>query len=133
MAYITKEQVKGKREKLKQMFPASQGWKFSIKTQHYTTIVVAILKAPVNLLEGKDVKYKDVYNQYRIDSEFKGEAKEILTEIYKIINDGNYNNSDTYTDYFDVGFYVSFSIGVWDKDFVFEPNKKYKGVKQISI
>lgn len=133
MAHIRKEQVNEKREKLKQMFPTSQGWKFSIRTKHFSTIVVTILKAPINLLEGQDVKYKNIHNQHRIESEFKEEIKEVLTEMFKIINNGNYNNSDTYTDYFDVGFYVDFSIGAWDKDFVFEPNKKYKGIKQVVI
>lgn len=67
-------------------------------------------------LNGKT--YKDV-NHYYLHAE---PNNEILTKIYEIVNAGNHNRSDAMSDYFDVGFDVDFSIGKYDKPFVF--NKK---------
>lgn len=128
MAYITKEQVQEKREQIKKLFPASQGWKFSIRLEHYSSINLVILKAPINFLENSDRKYDSV-NHYYIDEHYTGQAKEVLNRIYGILNKGNFDKSDTYTDYHHVGFYVNITIGKWDKEFVYEPNEKFKGVQ----
>jgi hypothetical protein len=36
----------------------------------------------------------------------------------RALNCDNYDNSDSMTDYFDVGHYVDLNIGKWDKPFV---------------
>jgi hypothetical protein len=33
------------------------------------------------------------------------------------MNDGNHDNSDIQSDYFDVGWYISINVGRWDKPY----------------
>jgi hypothetical protein len=64
-------------------------------------------------------KYMSV-NRYRFQEQFSGKAKKFLTEVMKALNEGNHDRSDSQTDYFDVGWYVSVNIGKWNKPFVVE-------------
>ena len=112
MAYISKQQVKETRDKLR-LF---KGFKFSVTRTHYSSINVAILSAPIELRNDITHEYEQV-NQYHIDSRDNKESIDFLNSVHDIVNAGNYNNSDVQSDYFDVGFYVSMSIGKWDKAF----------------
>ena len=56
-------------------------------------------------------------NTYHYPSHFTGEALAFLTEAVAAINDGNHDNSDTQTDYFDVGWYTNINIGRWNKPY----------------
>ena len=44
----------------------------------------------------------------------------LFKRVCEIINHYNYNDSDSMTDYFNVNFYLSLSIGKWNKDYIFE-------------
>jgi len=46
-----------------------------------------------------------------------GEAKAFLTEVYEAMMEGNHNNSDIQSDYFDVGWYVNIQVGKWNKPY----------------
>ena len=61
--------------------------------------------------------YIDV-NPYHFQDHFTGRAKLAMREIYAAMMDGNHDNSDIQTDYFDVGWYVDINIGSWDKPYV---------------
>ena len=56
----------------------------------------------------------DGVNVYRIDSHFKGVAKDFLTEVHAAMMGcddlQNHNNSDIQSDYFDVGWYTDIKI-----------------------
>lgn len=58
-------------------------------------------------------------NQYHIDSDF--ELSEYGKKIFKFVKDlcdsFNYDDSDSMTDYFDCGFYLTLSIGKYNKNF----------------
>ena len=122
MAYITSESVKEIRTEIKKMFPASKGWKFSITRRNYSSVDCDILQAPINLLINSERTYEQVNTFYIEDSERSPEAKEALKSITKILNTNNYDNSDSMTDYFEVGHYVSLSVGAWDKPFTVKAN-----------
>lgn len=64
-------------------------------------------------------KYVQV-NHYYIPSYFTGEAEKFLSELSKVMHDGNHDNSDPMTDYFDVGWYVNIHIGRWNKPYEVE-------------
>lgn len=113
MAYITTEQVAEMRKQIKQVYPAKDGWKFSIVRCHGSEIQVAILKAPFKMI---DRDYEQV-NNYYIDNHYIGKTALVLNKIHKIIDSGNYDKSDSMTDYFHVGWYKSISIGAWNKPF----------------
>ncbi len=56
-------------------------------------------------------------NTFHIDTNFKGIAAEFLKEAFAIMNAGNYDRSESQSDYFDVGFYVSIHVGRWNKNY----------------
>lgn len=116
MAYVRKEEIAKKRKKVRELFPSKKGWKISITNQNLSTINVKVLQAPFQLLE--DIKRdNESINYFHIESRYSGKKRDFLLQLYKIINSGNHDNSDSMTDYFDVGFYVNIEIGSWDKPF----------------
>lgn len=43
-----------------------------------------------------------------------------LDEVLRALNNGNHDNSDIQTDYFDVGWYVHVNVGNWNKPYTVE-------------
>ena len=119
MAYITTEKVKEMRDKLKELFPAKKGWKLSITKEHYSGVNCSILTAPFEL-RLDTTRTNESVNHYYVKEHYNDNpaSKEALLSILQVLNTNNYNNSDSQSDYFDVGHYVSLSIGKWDKPFL---------------
>lgn len=118
MAFITTEEVKTMRNKLKETYPAKKGWKFSVTREHYSCVRCVILSAPIELRQDPAKEYESV-NNFWIESHYEKfpEIKEVLANVTKILNTDNYNNSDLMTDYHDVGHYITLRVGDWDKPF----------------
>jgi hypothetical protein len=57
-------------------------------------------------------------NRYWFHLNFSGEILDFLKEVNAIMNDGNHDNSDIHTDYFDVGWYTDIKIGKWNKPYL---------------
>jgi hypothetical protein len=57
-------------------------------------------------------------NPYWYQEHFSGTAKKFLSEVFRAMNNGNHDNSDIQTDYFDVGWYVDVNVGKWNKEYV---------------
>lgn len=68
--------------------------------------------------EDYNVKGYRQVNQYYIDSNYVGVAKDFLNELYSSMMVGNYDKSDIQSDYFCVGWYTSINIGLWDKPYI---------------
>jgi hypothetical protein len=131
MPYITKETVKQKREQLKKAFP---DFKFSIIRHHGSTLKVHILEAPVNLAESTG---EEQVNHYYIKSHYQGEKREILRKIADIMLAGE-ESAHYDADYgYIPNFYVSLSIGDWDKPFKYiikgSDQKPLVGIKLKSL
>ena len=54
--------------------------------------------------------YHYYINEYAIERNFEGIQRDFLVELRDAMMDGNHNNSDIMTDYFDVGWYISIRI-----------------------
>jgi hypothetical protein len=120
MAYISTETVKEMRNTIKNVFPSKDGWKFSVKRDHYSSVSCSILQAPIELRIDENNTNENV-NNFWINSRYNGlnyKATEILNAINDILNLNNYDRSDVQSDYFDVGHYVTMRIGEWDKPFI---------------
>jgi hypothetical protein len=107
MAYITKEKSKKVKAELKKAFPKI---KFSVTIDNCTTLNINIMEAPFKFTD-KDYEQLNPYYLNRYQN------SEALEQIKSIANQGNYDNSDIQTDYFEVGFYLHMNIGKWDKPF----------------
>lgn len=134
MAYITTEQVKEKRAAIKAAFPLALGWKFSITKDGNSTINVSILQTPcelrasntidengnsisINSWDGQIVSRRYGYQVNEYSDALNSIGKEVVSELYDILNNGNHDKSDSMTDYFDVGWYQYVQIGHWQKGY----------------
>jgi hypothetical protein len=80
------------------------------------SICMTIQACSLDLLAGKQGNYMDV-NVYNIDRAFDGQARDLMQSCVDCLNQGNWDNSDHYTDYYDVGWYVDIRIGTWYEPF----------------
>ena len=56
--------------------------------------------------------YLDV-NVHWFKDHFSGKALDCITELMRVLNNKNHNNSDSQSDYFDRGWYSYIRIGKW--------------------
>ena len=115
MPYITTESVAAKRKQLRAQYPQ---YKMSVTRRHGSSISVAILEGPIQLLNEQNIDrgYQQV-NPYYINSNHSDEVATILNGIKSIISaeqteltyDGDYGSVPTY--------YTNISIGSWDKSY----------------
>lgn len=56
--------------------------------------------------------YSDYFSNKKI--------KKFLDEVFSAMNAGNWDNSRSEIDYFDVGWYVDVNVGKWNKPYVLE-------------
>ena len=59
-------------------------------------------------------------NVYHTDSHYEGKVRKFFREVLDVMNEGNYDNSQSQFDYFDKGFYVDIRVGRWNKPYVLE-------------
>ncbi len=102
MAYITSEQVKGFRNEIKSLFPKT--FKFSITREHHSVVNVNIMVSPLNITGHPNRELKN--------------HKTIKKIIKAVINSGNFDKSDSQSDYFHVGWYTNIQLGQWDKPYM---------------
>ena len=122
MAYISVDDVKAIRTEIKKVFPAKNGWKFSITKEHSSTVHVNIMESKVDL----DPENKGDYmvNHYYIDDTYKDNdvLRYVFNRIDKIINNvkkcENSNAGDLSADYANYNFFYNIAVGKWDKKFV---------------
>lgn len=114
MAYISKDEVKNVRELLKKAFPK---FKFSVSGGNSLNLNVSIMSGPEDFSEVLgDWKSVDI-NQYHLYQ--YGKFEKLFTKIVKIMKSQNwFDKSDAMTDYFCTAYYISLSIGKWDKPYV---------------
>jgi hypothetical protein len=117
-AFIDNDKISEMRKKIREEFPTKNGWKISVVRRHYSVVDVHILEAPVQLTNKED-GYEQL-NPYQLEKRPFGE---FLTKIKDICMEGNHDNSDAMTDYFDVGWYFHITIGAWDKPFKLSEKK----------
>lgn len=115
MAYISQEQKKEIAALLKKSLKDYPTIKYSLSIHHHSTIQCTISKGPEFL--NPEAKDRFNVNHYWIDSYFSGEAAKVFKIIRACLNLDNYDNSDSQTDYFDVGHYISIDVGSYDKPF----------------
>ncbi len=107
MAYITSQEVAQIRKTLKARFP---NLKLSVTRRNHSTVDVDILAGDLHFTK----PYEQI-NHYYLDKYENAETLQIITDICM---KGNHDNSDSQSDYFDVGWYFSLSVGRWDKPYV---------------
>ena len=109
--------------------------KGTMAVRNHMTLVLNIKSGPIDFIKnynetvgatsrgfgyGSPAKDHIDVNPYWYHEHFSGKAKAFLTDIMVAMNNGNHDNSDPQTDYFDVGWYVDVNVGRWNKPYVLE-------------
>lgn len=119
MAYVSKELAARVRKELKETF--GKDYKFSVINEHHSCLNISLMSSHLefNFKEERD-NYSQLNHFYLQDSNVlvNQEQKDFFKKVNAIANDGNFDKSDSMTDYFHVGWYVHLSIGKWDKPYV---------------
>lgn len=121
MAYMSQEHKAKIAKLLKEVIP--KDWKYSLRVHNHSMLICTVWSAPVDVLgkmgqREQDLRYYDV-NPYWYKEHIKDEAlRDQVGKIIEALNLDNYNNSDSMTDYFDVGHYIELKFGNWEKPFV---------------
>lgn len=127
MAYVSKEKKQILVEKVKAVLP--KDWKVTFSVSHYSTFIVRVKQSPFDFSEFFPESHKlkedyegvvyDEINEYHYERTIKNpELISIIAKIIEAMNFDNHNNSDSMSDYFDVGHYTTLSIGKYDKSYV---------------
>lgn len=132
MAYMSQEMKKEMAPAIKAICKKYE-MKATLAVDHYSTLVLNISKGKLDILENSyqnDLKneWKSHYpavkkeniqvNTFHIPSHFTGKVAAFLEEVNETMMDGNHNNSDVYSDYHDVGWYVNINVGKWNKPYI---------------
>lgn len=121
MAYIDQTKKKAIAAQLKGVIPAT--WRYSLAIQHHSTLVLTIRQADIDIIPLIKMEYPRDYYKFTVfvnsNTNFPTvtdvELKNKLQEIANVMNAGNYDRSDSQSDYFCVGWYVKIKIGDWGK------------------
>lgn len=131
MAYISQER---KSQIAVQVKPILQryGIKGTLAVRDHMTLVLNIREGQIDFIKNFNETVADrpggfrtgdaavdhiSVNPFWYHEHFSGKAKRFLAEVMAALNDGNHDNSDPQTDYFDVGWYVDINIGKWDRPY----------------
>jgi hypothetical protein len=134
MAYYSQERKQEVAPKVKALLK-KYDLKGSLSVDNHSTVVLTIKSGNLDFIEnfndtvgiqpggfrlGEKAKTYIGVNPYHYTSHFNGECLNFLTEVMGVLNEGNHDNSDIQSDYFDVGWWIDINIGKWDKPYVLE-------------
>jgi len=134
MAYMSQQKKKELAPKIRSWCKA-YGIKATVAVRNHSTLVVNIKSGKLDFCQNyfdtcnsgasyarphdgipEVPKYIQV-NPYWCQEHFDGTCRDFLKTLVGLMNNGNHDNSDIMTDYFDVGWYTDINIGQWDKPY----------------
>lgn len=146
---MTQEKKKDIAKALAALIDKKSGWSYTLRVINHTGITMVIRKMPqafadqmrealeqskaepkhFNDIQNIDYHLKriftDGYDEHgesitRLVGHKYPEVATFIANIWAALNLNNYNNSDAYTDYFDVGHYAKLYFGEYSKPIIFE-------------
>ena len=120
MAYMNQEKKKRIAPQIKEILKR-HNMKGSLSVDNYSTLRLTLREGPIDFkYTGQDGRTIRNINEYWYQDHFKNNttALAFLSEVIPAMNNGNHDNSDIMTDYFDVGWYISVNLGRWDKPYI---------------
>ena len=139
MAYMSQDRKQSLAPAIKAVLK-KYGVKGSLAVRNHSTLVLNIKSGSIDFIENfiatdANVMHGNKMSQSQIDylrknqsmdvnpywykEHFSGKALSFLKEVIPAMNNGNHDNSDIQTDYFDVGWYIDVNIGKWNKPYQF--------------
>ena len=132
MAYMSQEKKKALAPAIKNVLKKYH-MNGTIAVRNHSTLVVNLKSGELNIIENHNkvaassgvqkpylaTNYIQV-NPYHTDRNYSGKVAKFFSELIHAMNNGNHDNSDSQTDYFDVGWYIDINVGQWDQAYVYE-------------
>jgi len=117
MAYMNQEKKKRLAPEIKRILK-EHNMKGTLSVDNYSSLRLTLQSGSIDF-------GTDSINEYWYQDHFKDnpEALAFLSEVIPAMNNGNHDNSDIMTDYFDVGWYISVNLGRYDKPYVYTGGK----------
>ena len=142
MAYMSQEK-KARIAPVVKAICKKYGIKASLSVDHHTSLVLSIKSGSINFFEELTKteynnngyvctpvgwytevnvgKYGELcINSYHYKDHYIGKSLKFLSEVISAMNEGNHDRSDSHTDYFDVGWYISVNIGKYKAPYVLQ-------------
>lgn len=135
MAYISKDEVKAKSIKLKDLNKEYKV-KASFSGSNTSTLNLNIHSGSIAFIENYITTQKEIYQYwseddtmyvlsrsclnpslFALNKSFSGKAKQYLLAASTIMKEGWHDDSDLMTDYFNTAWYNQIYIGQWDKPY----------------
>lgn len=138
MAYVSKQNIDSKRDRVKAILKKYK-LKGTLSGTNDSTLTLKIKEGALDFIKNhadteaakpygrpahmssiedlRNAKYLSI-NPYWYHEHHSGDCLAFLKEVMEVLNEGNHDNSDIQSDYFDVGWYVNIKIGQWDKPYV---------------
>jgi len=133
MAYFSQEMKKKIAPVVKSIL-TKHGLKGSLKVSNHSTLTLTIASGSIDFFEMMDtvsnpsdrIKYIIKDRNFEFHKHFTNEylsekCISILSELNDAINEGNWDKSDSMTDYFNCGWYAYLKVGSWDKPYKYTP------------
>lgn len=111
----TTQKVKEIRDQLKKQFPDS---KFSVTKRHSNGVMIRIMAAPLDLVEGRESEGRSI-NHYYIKENYSGEVAEYLQRVSDIASSQVSRTFETADYGRQPDFYVNIEVGDFGKPFIF--------------
>lgn len=133
MAYMSQDKKRDLAPGIKAVLK-KYGMKGTISVQHHSALVVTVKSGKIDFskFESEHItREREVYgskmdytafdvNTYHIENQWTGVARDFLKELLAAMSVGNFNKSDSMTDYFHVGWWMYIHVGRWDRPYVLE-------------
>ena len=113
MAYMNQEKKKNLAPKIKEVLK-KHNMKGTLSVDNYSSLRLTLQSGSIDF--GTDSINEYWYKDHFADNP---EALAFLSEVIPAMNNGNHDNSDIMTDYFDVGWYVYVNLGKYGKPYVY--------------
>ncbi len=116
MAYVSQEKKAELVALAKAVLPSD--WKATFSVRNHSTMVCTISQAPASVLadyKANENAPEPYVNHYHLQPNWQGESLKVLEALKAALFTGNHDRSDSMSDYFDVGWYVSINFGKWNK------------------
>ena len=113
MAYMNQENKKNLAPKIKEVLK-KHNMKGTLSVDNYSSLRLTLQSGSIDF--GTDSINEYWYKDHFADNP---EALAFLSEVIPAMNNGNHDNSDIMTDYFDVGWYINVNLGKYGKPYVY--------------
>ena len=114
MAYMCQSKKSAIAPKVKSILKKYK-MKGSLSVRHHSTLILTLKEGPLKFAQNEQ-GYSQMHF-YHLESNYQGKELQFLKELRVAMNDGNHDNSDIQSDYFDVGWYSYVHAGKWDQPY----------------